>query len=260
MKVALNSHAVGSALRREAVALRNHIRRKTKRLLSKQASAPDQAPAAAKSRAKSFDGASLRETIRLAQQGDSSAFETVYRLYAGRVNALCLRMLHDPNLAEDALQDAFLQLFRKIQTFRGESAFSTWLHRLTVNVVLMRLRRTKPISVPLDEMVEGDNEESTPRHEIGGPDLQLTGLVDRVTLEAAIEQLPEGYKQMFILHDVQGFQHREIAEILGSSIGTSKSQLHKARKRLRELLQRAGSLQSGENKELASHSLTLAGT
>jgi RNA polymerase sigma-70 factor, ECF subfamily len=175
----------------------------------------------------SFDDALLRKTIGKAQQGDAAAFETIYHLYRARVYSLCLRMLHDPTDAEDALQDAFLQLFRKIQTFRGESAFSSWLHRLAVNVVLMRMRRKKPISVTLEETPNHDDETTAPAYEIGEPDLHLAGLADRLELQAAVDQLPKGYKKMFILHDVQGYQHSEIAQTLGLSIGNSKSQLHK---------------------------------
>jgi RNA polymerase sigma-70 factor (ECF subfamily) len=184
------------------------------------------------------DSAALDETIRLAQQGDAQAFEEIYRLHSRRVYALCLRMLGDPIDAEDLAQEAFMQLFRKIHTFRGESAFSSWLHRLTANVVLMSFRRKKAVTSSLDEMTRINDEDNAPRWEIGGPDLRLTGVFDRVNLQTAIEQLPDGYKRMFLLHDVHGYEHNEIAEILECSIGNSKSQLHKARKRLRELLRR----------------------
>lgn len=146
-------------------------------------------------------------------------------------------MLRDPVEAEDLTQEAFMQLFRKIRTFRGESAFSTWLYRLTANLVLMRLRRKKPISTSLDEAT-GSDEDGRHRNDIGGPDLSLTGLFDRFNLQTAINQLPVGYKLSFILHDVFGYEHNEIAEIRGCSEGNCKSQLHKARKRLRELLRR----------------------
>jgi RNA polymerase sigma-70 factor (ECF subfamily) len=130
-------------------------------------------------------------------------------------------------------------VFRKIGTFRGESAFSTWLHRLSFNIVLMRLRRRSFPVLSLDEMVgPGENSTARPR-DIGGQDLRLSGTVDRMDLERALEQLPPGYRAVFILHDVQGYQHREIAKIRGCSLGNSKSQLHKARARLRDLL-RAG--------------------
>jgi RNA polymerase sigma-70 factor, ECF subfamily len=176
------------------------------------------------------------EAIRLACDGDSHAFERLYELHSRRVYAVCLQIAGNPTEAEDLTQDAFLQLFRKIHTFRGESRFSTWLHRLTVNVVLMRLRKKRCPEVSLDATVE-EEETSRPLIELGGPDLRLRGVLDCVNLSKAIEQLPEGYREMFILHDVEGYEHKEIAKILGCSIGNSKSQLFKARRRLRELLQ-----------------------
>ena len=177
--------------------------------------------------------------IRRAQQGDAAAFERLYQLHKGRVYSLCLRMLGNPAEAEDLAQEAFLQLFRKISTFRGESAFSTWLHRLTVNVVLMHLRRKSLPIVPLDEPVEPDEAGEGPKREPGAEDPLLLGSLDRVTLEDAIAKLPHGYRAVFVLHDVEGYEHNEIAEMLGCSIGNSKSQLHKARLRLRDLLRRA---------------------
>jgi RNA polymerase sigma-70 factor (ECF subfamily) len=139
--------------------------------------------------------------------------------------------------AEDLTQEAFLQLFRKIATFRGESAFSTWLHRLAVNVVLMKLRKKSGKETSLEQVTEPDEESGTPRRDFGTMDLRLSGSLDRVNLQRAVDQLPPGYKAAFILHDVQGYEHNEIAEMLGCSIGNSKSQLHKARMRLRDLLQ-----------------------
>jgi RNA polymerase sigma-70 factor (ECF subfamily) len=177
------------------------------------------------------------EAIRLAQAGDAAAFEHLYGLHSRRVYALCLRMVGNPSDAEDLMQEAFLQLFRKIGTFRGESAFSTWLHRMTVNVVLMRLRKKTLPAASLEETTEPDEETGGPRKDIGAPDLRLSGAVDRVNLERSIEKLPPGYRTVFVLHDVQGFEHNEIAGIMGCSVGNSKSQLHKARTRLRELLQ-----------------------
>lgn len=177
------------------------------------------------------------EAIRLAQQGDAGAFERIYRLHNRRVYALCLRMVGNTAEAEDLTQDAFLQLFRKIGTFRGESAFSTWLHRLAVNVVLMKLRKKTLPETSLEESTDPEDESTGPKREIGAPDLLLTGSIDRVHLERAIEQLPPGYRQVFVLHDVQGYEHNEIAGLMECSIGNSKSQLHKARMRLRELLQ-----------------------
>lgn len=176
------------------------------------------------------------EAIRRAQQGDAAAFERIYRLHNRRVYSLCLRMVGNTAEAEDLTQEAFLQLFRKISTFRGESAFSTWLHRLAVNVVLMRLRKKTGSESSLEEVTEPDEESGGPRKDFGAPDLKLSGSIDRVNLRRAVEQLPAGYKAIFVLHDVQGYEHNEIADILGCSIGNSKSQLHKARMRLRELL------------------------
>ncbi|MFQ5777639.1 MAG: RNA polymerase sigma factor [Terriglobia bacterium] len=176
------------------------------------------------------------EAIRRAQRGDAEAFERLYQLHKGRVYALCLRMLGNTAEAEDLTQEAFLQLFRKVHTFRGESAFSTWLHRLSVNVVLMHLRRKKLPQTSLEESMESDAAGEGPRREPGKDDLRLVGSIDRVTLEDAIAQLPHGYREVFLLHDVEGYEHNEIAELLGCSIGNSKSQLHKARLRLRDLL------------------------
>jgi RNA polymerase sigma-70 factor, ECF subfamily len=175
------------------------------------------------------------EAIRLAQQGDAAAFERIYRIHGRRVYALCLRMLGNPAEAEDLTQEAFLQLFRKIATFRGESAFSTWLHRLAVNVVLMKLRKKRLVETPIEDTSDPEDD-SRPRKELGAPDLLLTGSIDRVHLERAIDQLPPGYKQVFVLHDIQGYEHNEIARLMNCSVGNSKSQLHKARMRLRELL------------------------
>ena len=146
-------------------------------------------------------------------------------------------MVNNPSDAEDLMQEAFLQLFRKISTFRGESAFSTWLHRMTVNVVLMRLRKKSLPVASLEETTEPDEETGGPRKDIGAPDLRLSGAVDRVNLERSVDKLPPGYRTVFVLHDVQGYEHNEIADIMGCSVGNSKSQLHKARTRLRLLLQ-----------------------
>lgn len=179
------------------------------------------------------------DAIRLAQQGDAAAFERLYQLHCRRVYSLCLRMVGNTAEAEDLTQEAFLQLFRKIATFRGESAFSTWLHRLSVNVVLMKLRRKSASETSLEEMTEPDEEAGNRRRDFGAADLQLSGSIDRVNLQRAVEQLPPGYKAVFVLHDVQGFEHNEIAEIMHCSIGNSKSQLHKARMRLRDLLHEA---------------------
>ena len=180
-------------------------------------------------------GLSEAQAIERAKQGDAEAFEFLYNLHKRRVYSLCLRMTANTAEAEDLAQEAFLQLFRKIGTFRGESAFSTWLHRLSVNVVLMHLRKKGLPSVPLEEVLEPQQEDG-PRKEFGADDLSLLGSVDRVNLERAIAELPTGYRTIFVLHDIDGYEHNEIAEMIGCSVGNSKSQLHKARLKLRELL------------------------
>lgn len=186
---------------------------------------------ARKSQAKKL---SESELIERAKQGDAEAFEALYHLHKRRVYSLCLRMTANTAAAEDLTQEAFLQLFRKIATFRGESAFSTWLHRMAVNVVLMQLRKKGLPVVPLEDTI--DTEEEAPKKELGALDPSLAGSIDRLQLLRAVEDLPPGYRSIFVLHDVEGYEHNEIAEIVGCSVGNSKSQLHKARLKLRELL------------------------
>jgi RNA polymerase sigma-70 factor, ECF subfamily len=180
------------------------------------------------------DRLSEAEAIERAKQGDEEAFETLYHLHKRRVYSLCLRMTANTAAAEDLTQEAFLQLFRKIGTFRGESAFSTWLHRMAVNVVLMQLRKKGLPLVSLEETME--SEEESPKKEPGAEDVRLAGSLNRIQLQQAIGDLPPGYRMVFLLHDVEGYEHNEIAEMVGCSIGNSKSQLHKARMKLRELL------------------------
>lgn len=175
------------------------------------------------------------DLIARAQKGEESAFAALYHAHKWRVYRLCLRMVGNTHEAEELTQEAFMRLFRKIDTFRGESAFSTWLHRLTVNIVLMRLRRKTVKEIPLESGDGNENSELPPR-EFGAADPTLTGLVDRLSLELAVAKLPRGCRQVFMFHDVLGHEHHEIAETLGCSVGNSKSQLHKARLRLRKLL------------------------
>jgi RNA polymerase sigma-70 factor, ECF subfamily len=186
--------------------------------------------------AKKQQGSKLSEAeaIERAKQGDAEAFEALYNLHKRRVYSLCLRMTANTAAAEDLTQEAFLQLFRKIGTFRGESAFSTWLHRMSVNVVLMQLRKKGLPVVSLEETME--TEEDAPRKELGADDPRLAGSVDRMQLQRSIASLPPGYRMIFLLHDVEGYEHNEIAGMVGCSIGNSKSQLHKARMKLREIL------------------------
>ena len=175
------------------------------------------------------------EAIEGAKQGNALAFQALYDMHKRRVYSLCLRMTANTAEAEDLTQEAFLQLFRKIATFRGESAFSTWLHRLSVNVVLMHLRKKNLPVVSLEETTQG-GEEDSPKRDFGGEDLALAGSIDRLQLQKALDDLPPGYHTIFVLHDIEGYEHNEIAELVGCSIGNSKSQLHKARMKLRDLL------------------------
>jgi RNA polymerase sigma-70 factor (ECF subfamily) len=161
------------------------------------------------------------------------AFEDVYKANSKLVRRLCLRMLRDPIEAEDAAQDVFLRVLLKLHTFRGESALSSWLYRLTTNIVLMRFRKNNQEQPSRRMFLDDDSE---PGSQISKPDLYLSAAADRVDLQAAIDLLPRGTRAVFVLHEIQGYAHKEIAEQFGYSIGNSKSQLYKARRRLRTLL------------------------
>jgi len=174
-------------------------------------------------------------TLARAQAGDHLAFAQLYSIHKRRIYSLCLRMVGNAAEAEDLTQEAFLQLHRKIATFRGDSAFSTWLHRLAINVVLMHLRKKGLPLMSLDEAMEPSHDDG-PGRSFGAPDLSLSGSIDRLALERAVAELPAGYRLIFVLHDVEGYEHNEIAGMLDCSIGNSKSQLHKARMKLRDLL------------------------
>jgi RNA polymerase sigma-70 factor (ECF subfamily) len=176
------------------------------------------------------------EAIRQAQRGDASALELLYRLHSSRVFAICLRMLKNTAEAEDLTQETFLTVFRAIRTFRGHSAFSSWLHRVTMNCVLMHIRRKTLAQTSLEEIIRSGEESGSPRKELRHFDLRLKGLIDRLCIQKAIARLPPRLKGAFVLYDLYGCKHREIAEILACTTGTSKSRLHKARRRLRELL------------------------
>ena len=169
--------------------------------------------------------------VRRAADDDMQAFEEIYRRHNRRVYSLCLRMTQNVTEAEDLAQEAFIQLFRKIGSFRGDSAFTTWLHRLTVNQVLMHFRKSR---VKLEHITE---EGETPEQTVMGTENpNQMPVVDRIALDKAIAQLPPGYRAVFTLHDIEGHEHREVGRLLGCSTGTSKSQLHKARMKLRLLL------------------------
>jgi RNA polymerase sigma-70 factor, ECF subfamily len=170
--------------------------------------------------------------VKSALGGESmSGFEDLYRRHYRRVYSICLRMTGNIAEAEDLTQEVFIQLYRKLGSFRGEAAFTTWLHRLTVNQVLMHFRKRSVRS----ELVTDDGQiPDSIDPETLNP--EAMPIVDRIALENAISELPPGYRSVFVLHDVEGYEHEEIARLLDCSSGTSKSQLHKARLKLRRLL------------------------
>ena len=175
--------------------------------------------------------------VELAREGDAEAFAILYGRYRDRVHATCLRMIKDPFLAEDMLQQTFLCAFRRIRSFRGESLFSTWIHRIAINVVLMYFRRckTSPIENVNVEVLYPDGDPLDAEY-FHIEDRRLTHTMERIELEQAINSLPPGYRIMFVLHDIEGFEHTEIAALLGCTPGNTKSQLFKARKKLRAML------------------------
>ena len=195
-----------------------------------QLSIPSLVPAAKVEAAVSGDASDI-DLCRLASGGNLAAFEIIYQRYHRRTYALCLRMTNSQTEAEDLTQEVFIQLFRKVGSFRGDSAFSTWLHRLTVNQVLMYFRRRSVKNEKVSE--DGEMPEQTVTGTANPNRMQV---VDRIALKNAVAMLPKGYKSVFVLHDVEGYEHEEVARRLGISIGTSKSQLHKARLKLRGLL------------------------
>jgi RNA polymerase sigma-70 factor (ECF subfamily) len=171
-----------------------------------------------------------------AREGDTAAFVELFNAYKVRIYSMCLRMTNNAAEAEDLTQDAFLQVFRNLPTFRGESALSTWLYRITVNTVLMHLRKRVVYRVSFDDC--GEDDESVLRRQYGCKDSRLSSAVDRIAIVRALEELPAGYRTMFLLHEVQGYEHQEIAKLLDCSAGNSKSQLHKAKLRIRQILTR----------------------
>jgi RNA polymerase sigma-70 factor (ECF subfamily) len=164
-------------------------------------------------------------------RGELPLFEEIFKLHHRKVYAICFRMTGEATEAEDLTQEVFVQVFRKLDTFRGESAFTTWLHRLTINQVLMHFRKRRSTKMELTE--DGELPERTIQ---GINILKSFTIVDRLALDEAILRLAPGYRTAFILHDIEGLEHQEIANILGCSVGTSKSQLHKARMKMRSLL------------------------
>jgi RNA polymerase sigma-70 factor (ECF subfamily) len=172
---------------------------------------------------------SLSDLVRRAQQGEEAAFEALYREHAGRVFALCLRLSGDRERAGELTQDAFVLCWQKLHTFRGESAFGTWLHRLTVNLVWMAnrgKRRREARVLPVERPAEHESPRDRPPE----------GLA--LDLERAIGELPDGAREVFVLYDIEGYRHEEIAGMTGIAVGTSKAQLFRARRLLRQKLER----------------------
>lgn len=175
------------------------------------------------------------DAVCLAQAGDQDAFSELYTQHKKRVFSICIRIVHDFSLAEDLTQETFLQVHRKLESFRGDSAFTTWLHRITVNTVLMHLRKRATPVISLDQLTANASEEHMGRG-FGTRDLAQAGAVDRLAIDRAVATLAPGYRIIFILHDVEGFDHTEIAAMLKCTCGSTKSQLYKARRVLRGAL------------------------
>jgi len=171
----------------------------------------------------------LDSDVALAAGGDRDAFERLYRANSGRVFALCIRMVGDRSAAEELTQDVFVRAWGKLDQFRGDASFSTWLHRLAVNVVL-NARKQQGRHRARHEEMDGEND-ALPQAGLPVPGMRLD-------LEAAIAMLPAGARRVFVLHDVEGYTHEEIAEQTGVTTGATKSQLHRARMLLREALNR----------------------
>ena len=169
--------------------------------------------------------------VALAARGDVRAFEQLYQKTAGRVYAVCIRMTGDPQRARELTHDAFVRAWERLSTFRGEAAFETWMHRLAVNVVLTVRRGERRREAHLVHTDDDDVSESESTLGRPAPDVE-----SRIDLERAIAALPPRAREVFVLHDVEGYKHEEIAALLGIATGTSKSQLHRARMILRETL------------------------
>ena len=180
-------------------------------------------------------------------EGDRQVFHELYQKHHRRVFSTCLRMTENVPEAEDLTQEVFIQLFRTIGSFRGEAAFTTWLHRLTVNQVLMHFRKRK-----VRPELTTENGELPVQVEAGTRDPTRMRVVDSILLSEVMAKLPEGYREAIILHDIEGLDHTEIAEMRGRSVGTSKSQLHKARALLRGLMSPADRRQRVGRQSLTS--------
>lgn len=170
-----------------------------------------------------------QEAMALAQAGHQEGFTELYERHKNRVYALCFRMVRNREDAEDLCQETFAKAFRKLESFRRDAAFSTWLYRIAVNMVLMHLRKAAIETVSLETKFEVEMKEGQCDNWLAHDDQQLRTVIERIGLSRAAAALPRGYRTIFLLHDVEGYAHREIARMLGCSIGTSKSQLSKAR-------------------------------
>jgi len=173
------------------------------------------------------DAGGIDDVVRRAQQGDVEAFESLYRLHAGTIYALCRRMASDEREARDLVQDVFVRAWERLTTFRGQSSLGTWLHRLGVNVVLERIRATKRDAA---RMIEGDDSTFGSRSTDAGIDAGID-------LDAALVHLPGGARTVFVLHDIEGYSHDEIAQMTGIAPGTARAQLWRARRALMKLLE-----------------------
>ena len=176
-----------------------------------------------------------QELVKRARQGDLSAYDDLVRRYQERIYATLYHMTSNHEDANDLAQESFIKAFQALNSFKGGSTFYTWLYRIAVNTVLMRFRKKSLSQVSLDEPVNTSNGEKM-RREYGTRDKNLAGCIDRIALARAIKKLPSGYRTIFLLHEVEGYEHQEIAEMLSCSVGNSKSQLYKAKMRFRELL------------------------
>lgn len=176
------------------------------------------------------------DLVRRAQGGDADAFSSLFRLHRDRVYSVCLRMTRNQAEAEDLTQEAFIQVLRRISLFRGDSAFSTWLYRVAVNTVLMHFRKQGPRVASLAENETDDSGGRRVKNDVGRPDDRLRASVERLAIMRALETLSPGYRRIFELHEIEGYEHHEIARLLHCSVGNSKSQLHKARLLLRRKL------------------------
>jgi len=186
---------------------------------------PTPSSSSAAQQASAASDPAIDEVVRRAQQGDVEAFESIYRTHAPPIHALCRRMIGDESEARDLVQDVFVRAWQRLPTFRGQSALATWMHRLAVNVVLEQMRSTRRDVARFIDDADHDSFFARPT----SPD-------ERMDLDRAINQLPAGARTVFVLHDVHGYSHDEIAQMTGIAAGTARAQLFRARRALMRLL------------------------